>query len=197
MIRSARNVLCVPHALCQRLLTPVTGWAIFLRMAAQPVLRKLCKQIEERGGDEHVFDMLRAGLSVRRIAETFDVPGHGSISRPLMYRWRDKSEERQAGWAAAMREGAHALAEDAGDVLEDLPEDPTSAQVAKAKGISEHKKWLAGLRDRDSYGAGPSTVVGVIGLPELHIEALRAAGNMDRQRLTAAPVVEADYEVEE
>lgn len=169
-------------------------------MAANPVLRKLSKQIEERGGDEHVFDMLRSGMSVRRIAETFDVPGHGGISRPLMYRWRDRSEERKAGWAKAMREGAHALAEDAGDVLEDLPEDPTSAQVAKAKGISEHKKWLAGLRDRDSYGAGPSTVVGVVGLPELHLNALRAVGHMDHRRLQAAPEeapLEADYEVEE
>lgn len=166
-------------------------------MAAQPVLRKLGKQIDERGGDEHVFDMLRSGMSVRRIAETFDVPGHGSISRPLMYRWRDRSPTRKEGWAAAMREGAHALAEDAGDILEDLPEDPTSAQVAKAKGISEHKKWLAGLRDRDKYGQGPSTVVGVIGLPELHIEALRQVGHMDQQRLSAPEAEEADYTVEE
>lgn len=165
-------------------------------MAARPVLRKLTKQIMEQGGDEFVFDMLRSGMSVRRIAERFDVPGHGSISRALMYRWRDANEERKRGWAQAMKEGAHALAEDAGDVLEDLPEDPTSAQVAKAKGISEHKKWLAGLRDREQYGQGPSTVVGVIGLPELHIEALRSAGHMDQQRLRPA-VVDAEYTVEE
>ena len=109
-------------------------------MASNPVMRKLEAFVKAMGGDEWIFDMIKEGLGVKRIAARTDLPGHGSVSRSFLYNWRDKSPERQASWRRAMQEGAHALAEDAGDYMDDLPEEPTSAQVAKAKGQAEHRK---------------------------------------------------------
>lgn len=152
-------------------------------MAANPNMRKLEKYVAANGGDSCILDLLSDGWSVRRIAESISLPGHGTISRPFLYRWRNRDDERVKAWAVAMKTGAHALAEDSGEVLEELPEDPTSAQVAKAKGISEHRKWLAGKRN-DDYDAKPAGLnVNILSAGDLHLDALRQAGHMDRAAL--------------
>lgn len=167
-------------------------------MAMNPVMRKLEKHIEKAGGDTFILDRIAAGESVGKIALTIKLPGHGVISRPFLYRWRDKDEDRAKGWGFAMKESSHALAEDAGDVWEDLDNDPTSAQVAKARGQSDYKKWLAGKRNKEDYGDGPAIAVGILTAGDLHLDALRMVGHMDTQRLAADKEREeipvADYE---
>ena len=150
-------------------------------MASNPVMRKLETFVKAIGGDEWIFDMLAEGLPVKRIAARTDLPGHGPVSRSYLYRWRDKSPERVAAWAKAIRDGAHALAEDAGDYMDKLDEDPTSAQVAKAKGQYEHRKWLAAKRNKEAYGDGPAVLVNVLGAGELHLDALRQLEHMNPQ----------------
>ena len=171
-------------------------------MAGQPLLRALTRYVTEHGGDTFVLDQLADGVSVGKVAAAISLTGHGTISRPMLYKWRDQSDERTRGWAAAMKDAAHAHAEDAGQVWDDLPEDPTTGQVATARGKSEYKRWLATVKNRSEYGPPAASGVNVtFNLGELHVEALRAHGNMDHQRLQPSEeeqdIQDADYTVED
>lgn len=151
------------------------------------MVRRLETWIAEHGGGGYVYDRIAAGESIRQIAERIVLPGAAEhISRPMLYRWRNRDPERRRLWAEAMADSSHALAEDAGDVLEQVSADPTSAQVSKAKGIAEHKRWLAAKRNRDDYGDGPQTQINVLTAGDLHLDALRRHGHMDRHELTGA-----------
>jgi hypothetical protein len=169
-------------------------------MAGKPVLRKLEKWIKDRGGDRWVLDQIADGVAVGKIAAQVDLPGHGAISRPLLYEWRNRSEDRKQGWAAAMKDAAHAHAEKAGECWEDLPEDPTTGQVQKARGMSEYRRWLAGHRNEE-YAAQKQGAGLVVNVGTLHLDALRQAGHVtpavDRRRLeAAAEVIDVEVEVE-
>lgn len=172
-------------------------------MAGQPILAALVRYVTDHGGDRFILDQLADGTPVGRVASAISLTGHGAISRPLLYKWRDQTDDRRAGWAAAMKDAAHAHAEDAGQVWDDLPEDPTTGQVATARGKSEYKRWLATVKDREHYG--PPASAGAVNvhfnLGELHVEALRQAGNMDHQRLQPSEeeqdIQDADYTVED
>lgn len=154
-------------------------------MAGRPVLRKLERWIEERGGMTWVFNQIADGVSVGAIAEQIVLDGHGPISRPYLYVWRDADEERKAGWAAAMKDAAHAHAEKAGEVWDDLPHDPTTGQVQRARGLSEYRRWLAGHRSEEyRKDTGGGNVILNVG--ELHLDALRAAGGPQRRAVAAA-----------
>jgi hypothetical protein len=156
-------------------------------MAGQPVLRKLERYIAERGGDQWLFDRLAAGESVGAVAASIILEGHGQISRPFLYTWRNAGgEDRRTGWRLALEESADAHAEIAGEVLEGLPEDPTSAQVSLAGRRSAYRQWLAAKRNREVYGDGPQQQVNVnlLSLDDLYRQALQQHGHMGREALT-------------
>jgi hypothetical protein len=168
-------------------------------MSGRPVLRALAAWIEEAGGDLWVFDQIADGVPVGKVAEQITLKGHGGISRPLLYQWRDmqgEDSERRRGWAAAMKDAAHAHAEKAGEVWDTLPEDPTTGQVQRARGQSEYRRWLAGHRNREDYGEGVKAGV-VVNIGSLHLDALRQAGHIAREEIPHAEVLELPAEIEE
>jgi hypothetical protein len=179
-----------------RAIDPRDRWRQILWMASRPVLRELERYVESNGGDSFVLDRIAAGESVGRIAKSITLPKHGPISRPLLYAWRNRGDERRKGWALAMKASAEALSEDAGDCWDVLSEDPTSAQVAKARGMSEYKRWLASVRDRDAFGSSSGAVSVNLNVGSLHLDALRQVGHMralpgdPEPRLIEAEVVE-------
>ncbi len=165
-------------------------------MAGQPVLRELTEWIAKQGGDGFVLDQIADGVSIGKVAGGIVLPRHGGISRPLLYKWRDQREDRVKGWKLAVKASAEAYAEKAGDVLEDLPDDPTSAQVSKAKSISEYSRWAAGVRDRDTFGSADSKVKLEVDFGETLAGLLRAGrGSMDRHRAPSREIEVAEVEV--
>lgn len=164
-------------------------------MPGQPKMRKLSRYIESQGGDAYIMDRLAAGESVGKIAKSIILPGETKpISRPFLYSWRNKSEDRRKGWELAMQLSADALAEDAGDILDELAEEyePTSAQVSLARSRSEYRRWLASMRDKEKYGEKKGDVnVNVLSLGDAHLEVLRKLG----QRAEPEQIEAADYKV--
>jgi len=132
-----------------------------------------------------VLDQIADGVPVGRIAEQVVLDGHGPISRPLLYQWRDRSPDRKDGWAAAMKDAAHAHAEKAGECWDTLPEDPTTGQVQRARGQSEYRRWLAERRNREAYGTNSGGPGLVLNVGSLHLDALRQAGYVEPEALPA------------
>lgn len=145
-------------------------------------MRKLCKYIDDRGGETYITDRISAGESVGTICKSIILPGDTQpISRPFLYAWRNKGgDERRKGWALAMQVSADAHAEEAGDILDELAveHDPTSAQVALARSRSEYRRWLAKTRDREKYGDDKTAAAVSVNLniADLHIASLRELG---------------------
>lgn len=163
-------------------LTHMYGEAIFPVMAGQPVLRSLERFVANRGGDSFVLDQLADGVSVGKVARGIVLEGHGAISRPFLYKWRDQSEARQQGWALAVKAGAEAHADRAGDVLDEIPEDPSPAQVARAKALSEYSKWRATVQDRERFGGQDSKLRVELDVGQALAGLLRDKGSMDKYK---------------
>ena len=85
-----------------------------------------------------------------------------------------------------MQDAAHAHAEGAGEVWDDVPADPSTGQVAAARGRSEYKRWLAG-RLNEQYRDGPQVQIGIAAAGDLHLEALRMHGSMEPYRVGRGP----------
>ena len=140
-------------------------------MAGQPKLRTLCTEIAKRGGDDHVFDRIAAGETIRSIGESL------SASRGLVYRWlRLGGEERDAAWSAAKRASADALVDEGLSILDAPSDNLTSAEVQSRKGRADYRRWLASVRNRAEYGESNPAVNVSVSLGQLHMEALLAAG---------------------
>lgn len=160
-------------------------------MTGQPVLHKLIRYVEAKGGDEWLLNRLADGESVGAIAKSIDLPGHGSISRPMLYNWRNKGgEPRREGWRLALKASGHALAEDAGEALNELRgTGATAAEVSLARSRSEYLRWLAGKRN-ERYGEKATVVDLTLNVADLHLDALRRHGHMGRPQVVEADVVE-------
>jgi transposase-like protein len=141
-------------------------------VAGQPIARHLAERIEADGGDLVIFDRIGSGEAVKRIAEDYGV-GYETLRR-----WINKSDERRKAYEQAKRDSADALVEEAGEILDNAPTD-SAPQVTKAVKRADHKRWLAGKRDREQYGDDKGAQVNVnLDLGALHLDALRAAGRM-------------------
>ena len=156
-------------------------------------MKQLCKYIDARGGETFITDRISAGESVGTICKSIKLPGEAQpISRPFLYTWRNKGgDERRRGWALAMKVSADAIAEEAGDILDELAveHDPSSAQVALARSRSEYRRWLAKTRDRDKYGEDRQAAVNVnLNIADLHFASLRELG----QRPAPMEIIDAE-----
>lgn len=154
-------------------------------MAGQPVAKHLAQQIEEAGGDDAILGRVASGEAVKRIASDY------GVSYETLRRWINASEERREAYDQAKADSADALVEEAGEILDQAPTD-SAPQVTKAVKRAEHKRWLAGKRDREQYGDDKGANVNVnLDLSSLHLDALRQAGSME----AAQQIPEAEVEV--
>lgn len=175
-------------------------------MASRPKLQKLRRLIEDHGGEPFVFEFVADGLSMKATAEAIGEVIGMEFSRGLLYQWLDipdHKERRRRLLKEARADSAERLAEDAGEILDDLQDKETlsSADVQLGAQRSKHRQWLAGIRNKDF---SPKSGVEVnISVGELHLEALRAHSAQslpggDRKEITAPEedeVVEAEFEV--
>jgi transposase-like protein len=158
-------------------------------MAGRPRLTALEKAIERHGGDDDaVFARIADGELIQEIAASF------GASAGLLRSWRNAGgQERRAKWAEAMRESAESHAEKSISIADELTDVAilTSADVSSAKLRSEQRRWMAMVRDRETFGEQRGPMV-QIQIGELHLDALRQRGRM--QITMPTQVVEAEVE---
>lgn len=152
-------------------------------------LHAFARHVEENGGDDFVFDLIADGLPMRKVAEAT-----GCSSRGLLYSWiKLGGDERRRRLEEARKLSAHATAEDAGEILDDLAKSAvpiTSADVSLATSRAKYRQWLAGMRNREDFGDRAGVEVN-ISIGEMHIDALR------RNSAAAIAAADPDEEIEE
>lgn len=167
-------------------------------MAGRPQRSALIAEIDRAGGWQVLLDRWLDGESWSKIARDF------KVSRAMLVEVRDldtttmtaSDGERKSvrDILSRLRETrAEALAEAAGDVLDDVDTIGTLAgvysreEIALAKMRSEYRRWLAGKEDSRyaDHGKGGTSIVLNVG--SLHLAALR-------QR-TAPPPPDVAFEV--
>lgn len=147
-------------------------------MAGRPLLRKLSREIAERGGDSVIMEKIRDGQTMGSIAAEF------GVSRPMIYQWIHKGgEEREKAWELAKKLSGESLVEDGMRILDDLAEEdrvmpPETSEVTLAKARSEYRRWLASVRNRDEFGKKGGDVNVQVNLHDMHLDALRNKGRM-------------------
>jgi hypothetical protein len=152
----------------------------------QALLEAAGREAEAQGlatGEEAILVAVAELGALGKVARRF------GVTRGAVQAWiRTDPERIRPLIAEARRQAADLLAEEAGDVLNGVQADPTSAQVSLANSKSNYMRWLAGVYDeqyRDRKGGDVSVKVTV---GQLHLEALQAHG------VRRAPVVEVSVE---
>lgn len=156
-------------------------------------LHAYARHVEANGGDDWVFGFVAEGHSMRKVAELT-----GCSSRGLLYSWiKLGGDERKRRLTEARKLSAHCVAEDAGEILDNLATSTTpisSADVSLATSRARYRQWLAGMRNREEYGDKAGVEVNIT-VGEMHIDALRRHSAAAIEAREAEQVAEADYEV--
>lgn len=167
-----------------------------ISMASRPFLQKIAKVIDRLGGEEWVFDRIADGRSIQSIVdEIADAePSIDSISRPMLYQWRDlKKDVRRELWELARKASAFNRLEDGEKILDDLAESGhvMPAEVSLANSRANYRMALAKLCDPglDPKKADVNVQVSV---GTLHLDALRKLGGGSARRLGDGSVQEAE-----
>ena len=132
----------------------------------------LKKRIAEGHLEDEIFEAVAEGLSVSKVCKRFDI-----TSRKMFYDWKGKEGPRHDKYRAARTIAAGAHAELAGQILDSLDDKEflTGPDVQAAVARSKYQQWLAGIKNRDEYGAQDKSAKVVLNFGELHFEALRNA----------------------
>lgn len=97
-------------------------------------------------GIERLCEMCAEGMNRGEIAKSL------GCSRRMLSYWLAKDETNHRLFLDAERTKADWHAEEAGRVLMELPDEPSKEQVARAKEIANHHRWIAEKFDRRRYG---------------------------------------------
>ena len=148
-------------------------------MPGRPLFRLVCATIEEYGGEEWVLEHIMDGRTLAQVCDVMDV------SRGMVYQWLHKDEERWDAYNAAKMIGAHAMVEDAFEILENATPETIIVDRERAK----IRQWIAERANRKDFGTEKGQQVqAVLSISELHLVAVQEA-------LKDVPVEDADYEV--
>ncbi len=127
-----------------------------------------------------------------------DVSRKAKATSGLTGRWRHGTvgsrhpgEDREAGWQAAKRQSADALVDEGLEILDAPADGISSADVQLRRYRANHRRWMAGVRNREEYGDQPPQVNVGLSIGDLSLEALKSGGSMDllpeEARRTAPP----------
>jgi len=133
-------------------------------MASQPFKRAFIRQVKERGGWSVIFDRIAAGETLASIAKDY------GCSRSWLSRLLNEDQQRKALLQVAKQEGAGAHAEEALRIVDEAPVERDALQKARLQ--VEHRRWMAGVYDREQFG-DPTTPEVQINIGALHLDALR------------------------
>jgi hypothetical protein len=120
----------------------------------------------DEAGEAAIFDRIAEGEPLGKIAASY------GLCRDSVYNWiKAGGPAREERWNEAKVRSADALAEQAGDVLDEAVSVTTSAEASIARARSDYRRWLAQVRSAE-YRDQPT--VAVFNLGQLHLDALRA-----------------------
>lgn len=169
------------------------------RFASTALTRKRDTAIANlEGGDDALYGMVAAGMSLRAISNELGLDGADSNTRAAVYQYLRRDMAR---YDEARRLSAESHAEMAGEVYGDTaPETTADAKWRNDK--SAWHRWMAETRDPSLRGKAGVEVNVDIG--QLHLDALRAGGRLelnpdlvsreDVRRPSAARVLQAEIE---
>lgn len=97
-------------------------------------------------GIDRICEMIADDMSYREIAAKI------GVSKSVIGRWIAADPGRLACAHGALKESAQVCDAKALEVLQNIPEEPTTGQVAKAREIAQHYRWRAKARNPSEYG---------------------------------------------
>jgi hypothetical protein len=126
----------------------------------------------DEAGEDAIFDAIATGEPLGKIAKKY------GLCRDSVYNWiKAGGPAREERWNEAKVRSADALAEQAGEVLDEAVDVTTSAGASIARARSDYRRWLAQVRSAE-YRDQPA--VAVFNLGELHLDALRTIKSLNR-----------------
>lgn len=142
-------------------------------MAGKPIEDWLLKTIDAQGGWDTIWERVSEGESQSAIASTFKRPDTGKgLSQGFFARVLHLDPERTRAFWAAKKVAATGYAEEAADILDNVPVDRD--HISKARERASHRRWMAGAFDRDRYGEkGGDVNVNVLNVADMHLDSLR------------------------
>lgn len=103
-------------------------------------------EILDRYGLDAILDEIERGKFMPAIAAEIGVP------RRTMVDWINRDETRRLAVEAAQLEAGNAYAAKAEAVLTNLPDDPSTGAIAKARELASQYRWMAKMMNRAVYG---------------------------------------------
>jgi len=133
-------------------------------MAGRPIYREAVVRIEDKGGEAYVLECIMDGHPTAAVAAVCD------ISRGMLYEWLHKDNERWERYQEARRIGAHVLAEQALEIVDDA----TSETIAVDRERARIRQWLAERANPRDFGKEAGVQVN-LSIGDLHLQAVKQA----------------------
>lgn len=134
---------------------------------------------------DFVVEWTESGRMINELLDLLSVAAGDEVKRSMLMRYlNDTFDGAERRVADARVEGAHALVEDAFEVLEDVGADKD--QVARAKAQAEMRQWLAGKWNRGAYGEPKAGVNVQLNLGSAFLDSLRRQAQSSRLSATPA-----------
>lgn len=144
--------------------------------------RTFYRQILAHGGEDAVFHDLAEGKTIRWLCDTM------RVRRQDLLRWFAAKPRRKMRYDELIRDSAGALADEALAII-DTADSSNSAAVQKAREQVNTRKWLAGVRDKKTYGTESTGQAAAIQIGALHLNALLKFGG-PREGHVTVPALE-------
>jgi hypothetical protein len=160
-------------------------------MPGNPVFEAFCAKIEELGGEEYVFDKLRAGESVSQVAKGVD-----NRSRDMLYKWLWRGgDERRKKWDAARKDGAEGWLDKGAEAIEGLKNTGNmAADVSAANSKANYYEKMATRLNPERFDKQGQAVTDVA---SLLLQALQHAGTAKQIAKPEPQMLEAEIITED
>ena len=145
-------------------------------MPGRKIYHQAVALITECGGEGFVFEAVMGGMSTAQVCRIADV------SRGMLYEWLHKDPERYERYQDARKIGAHAMVDEALEIVDSA--DALSIGVDRER--AKTRMWLAERANKKDFGKEAGVQV-TLSIGDLHLQALR--------QLPDPTVVDAEFEV--
>lgn len=131
-------------------------------MAGRPKMRALQETMEELGED-WLFEKMADGETVSACAKEV------GVSRQMLYLWVHQRPEREQAFKQARKLAAHALVDDAVEILDAAKASDSTLARERAR----FRQWMASKMNRESYGEEKAQVAVNLSVGMLHLTAVQ------------------------
>lgn len=141
---------------------------------------------------EWICAQIESGKTVGQLADFFATKMGEGCSRSWFSYAINRDPDHKARIAAARKEAAHVILDEALEIADRQVENESSASVQRARLQADTRVRLAALWNREAYGAQQGQIQ--VNLGALHLEALRQCAVIHARTPPILDAGEADYE---